>query len=466
MPDDVCERAGAMTAVQRSGQGSCLSLVARPAASACARRSGSRSERCSRGRWSAPASSTTTRPTACCGAATWRTAARRTSASRSPPRRTRWRRSPGIVLTPFGDAGQTLWVVIAFLALGALGWLTYELGAHWFGPAAGVVAALLILTRDPGAELRRARVRRHPVRRARARRDPGRGARPRTRRSSLILLAPRGPAAARGVAVLVRLRRLEAGPRGCCRCAAAAPVHLDGRTTSILTGDPLHSLTGTRDNAEDAAADHRASTTCPLTVPRRLGEILREPGLLGAAAGGILVLAFMRRRAALPIAAGFVSIAAFCVLAAAGPADPRPLPAAAGRAAGGLLRRGRLRLARAAARPPVAHPLGDDRRRWCWRRLVVFAPGQADRIATCARRWARRRTSSPTCTRSATTCPCRAGRGPEPPPGAARRALDRHPAGRDRLRAARAAHVAASTSTRRTSACCATSRSTRATRSG
>ena len=34
----------------------------------------------------------------------------------------------GIVLTPLGDAGQTAWVVLAFLSLGALGWLTYELG--------------------------------------------------------------------------------------------------------------------------------------------------------------------------------------------------------------------------------------------------------------------------------------------------------------------------------------------------
>ena len=39
--------------------------------------------------------------------------------------------------------------MLAFLSLGALGWLTYELGAHWFGPAAGAVAALLILTRIP-----------------------------------------------------------------------------------------------------------------------------------------------------------------------------------------------------------------------------------------------------------------------------------------------------------------------------
>ncbi len=55
----------------------------------------------------------------------------------------------GVVLTPFGDAAQTIWVVLAFLALGALGWVTYELGAHWFGPAAGAVAALVILTRIP-----------------------------------------------------------------------------------------------------------------------------------------------------------------------------------------------------------------------------------------------------------------------------------------------------------------------------
>ena len=53
------------------------------------------------------------------------------------------------MLTPFGDAAQPIWVVLAFLALGALGWLSYELGAHWFGPAAGAVAALVILTRLP-----------------------------------------------------------------------------------------------------------------------------------------------------------------------------------------------------------------------------------------------------------------------------------------------------------------------------
>ena len=177
----------------------------------------------------------------------------------------------------------------------------------------------------------------------------------------------------------------------------------------------------------------------PLTVPRRLGEILREPGLLGAAAGGILVLAFMRRRAALPIAAGFVSIAAFCVLAAAGlPILGRYLllPAALLAVFCGAGVFGWLRL-------PRDHPW---RTRWAaiggvvLAAFVVFAPGQADRIGDLR---ASMGTQSEILadlhdiTRRRSRC--RAGRGPEPPPGPAHRALDRHPAGRDRLRAARAA---------------------------
>jgi hypothetical protein len=220
----------------------------------------------------------------------------------------------GVVLTPFGDAGQTLWLLLAFLALGALAWLTYELGAHWFGPWAGVVAAIVILTRIPvlsfgvrayldipyvalvlGAILAEAR---------------GRGP-----RLPLILLGLAGllrPEAWLFAFAFVAYKRdLRLLP-----LAAAAPVLWMGHDW-LLAGDPLHSLLGTRDNAE-VLERKTGLGAVPLTVPRRLGEILREPGLLGAAAGGLLVLAFMRRRAALPIAAGFVSIAGFCVLAAAG----------------------------------------------------------------------------------------------------------------------------------------------------
>ena len=160
--------------------------------------------------------------------------------------------------------------------------------------------------------------------------------------------------------------------------AAAAPVIWMAHDR-VLAGDPLHSLLGTRDNAE-VLERNTGLDDVPLTVPRRLGEILREPGLLGAAAGGILVLAFMRRRAALPIAAGFVSIAAFCVLAAAGlPILGRYLllPAALLAVFCGAGALGWLQL-------PREHAW---RRRWAviggvvLAAFVAFTPAQADRIA-------------------------------------------------------------------------------------
>ena len=146
----------------------------------------------------------------------------------------------------------------------------------------------------------------------------------------------------------------------------------------LLTGNPLHSLTGTQDNAETLKRVTGLDEV-PVTVPRRLGEILREPGLPGAAAGGLLVLAFMRRRAALPIAAGLREHRRVLRARRRGPADPRPLPAAARRAARGVRRRGRVRLARAPGRPRV-------RGRWAAIGAavlvvaLVFAPSQAHRI--------------------------------------------------------------------------------------
>ena len=281
----------------------------------------------------------------------------------------------GIVLTPFGDAAQPVWVVLAFLSLGALGWLTYELGAHWFGPAAGAVAALLILTRIPvlsfgvrayvdipyaalvlGAILAEARRSRTTV--------------------PLILLAFAGllrpEAWLFSFAYLVWKRDLRLLP-----LAAAAPV-LWLVHDQIVTGDWHHSLTDTRDNAETLQRITGLDDV-PVTMPRRLGEILREPGLLGAAAGGILVLAFMRRRAGLLVVTGFLSIGAFCVLAAAGlPILGRYLlvPAAILAVFCGAGVFGWLRM-------PPDHPW---RKRWAaiggmvLAAFVIFAPGQADRI--------------------------------------------------------------------------------------
>ena len=120
-----------------------------------------------------------------------------------------------------------LTLVLAFLALGALGWVDYALGARVVRPAAGVLAAAIVLTRRPvldfgarayvdipylvlvlGAllvETRRRRAGRAGARAARRRRA----------------------AAPRGVAVLGRLPRLPVvGRRATCarsrRCVAIA----------------------------------------------------------------------------------------------------------------------------------------------------------------------------------------------------------------------------------------------------
>jgi hypothetical protein len=85
----------------------------------------------------------------------------------------------------------------------------------------------------------------------------------------------------------------------------------------LIAGSPFWSLTGTRDNAQTL---HRVTGLqhVPITMPRRLGEILREPVLFGAAGGGVLSLLWLRRRALVPAAVGVVAVLAFALLATAG----------------------------------------------------------------------------------------------------------------------------------------------------
>jgi hypothetical protein len=159
--------------------------------------------------------------------------------------------------------------------------------------------------------------------------------------------------------------------------AAAGPV-LWGLADLAVTGDPLHSLTGTRDNAATLGRVTGLHEV-PLTVPRRLGEILREPVLVGAAGGGVLSLWLLRPRAALGAAVGVAALAAFSVLAAAGlpilgrylllPATILAIFCGAGAFGWAELRR------------------GDPRRRiWAWFGvltlvlLAAFAPSQVGRI--------------------------------------------------------------------------------------
>jgi hypothetical protein len=285
----------------------------------------------------------------------------------------------GAILSVFGASGSiNATLVLAFVWLGALGWITYRLGEAWINRAAGVLAAAIVLTRRPVLDF---------------------GARAYVDLPYLVLVLgallaetrkPRAGAPVLALLALAGLIRPEAwlfsaayvvwlrpGDWRLWALAASAPV-LWGLSDLIVTGDPLHSLTGTRDTAQTLKRVTGLDEV-PATVPRRIGEILREPVLFGAAGGGVLALVFLRKRVALGAIAGVVALVAFCVLAAAGlPILGRYLLAPAtilavfcGAGAFGW------------AELPRGHPW---RRRWAWFGavtlvgLAAYIPAQANRI--------------------------------------------------------------------------------------
>jgi len=239
-----------------------------------------------------------------------------------------------------GELAALAAVALAYVSLALLGWVVFALGRAWFNTAAGVLAAAIVLTRVPvldfgarayvdipflvlvlGALLVETR-------------------RPRCGVPVLVLLALAGLlrpeawlfSAAYVLWLLWPGLRVARGAQGAAvpaRAAAwrdAAPLVAIAASGPLLwalhdlllTGNALHSLTGTRDNAA-LLGRVTGIENVPQTAPRRLGEILREPVLLAAAGGGLLALAWRRdRRVRLSVAAGILALAAFCVLAAAG----------------------------------------------------------------------------------------------------------------------------------------------------
>src|SRR5277367_6098070 len=252
----------------------------------------------------------------------------------------------GLVLAPFGPrAAEDVTVALGFLALSACGWAIYRLGAEWFGWAAGVLAALIFLTRVPVlsygvrayvalpylmfvlfalvVESRHRRVHDAPA-----------GApvlvllalagllRPEAWAFSglywlyLMGLVPswaRGPSwRARPRAEIVRLTLL----------AAAAPL-VWVLSDLAVTGDPLWSLTNTQHTAETLGRETGIAKV-PEYIPRRIGEILRPPVLAAAAVGGVLSLLWLRRQALLGALAGVIAVVVFAAFAAVGlPINPR-----------------------------------------------------------------------------------------------------------------------------------------------
>jgi hypothetical protein len=236
-----------------------------------------------------------------------------------------------------GELATIAVLALAFTALALLGWVVFSLGREWFNDAAGVVAAAIVLTRVPVLDF---------------------GARAYVDIPYLVLVLgallvetrrPRSGAPVLALLALAGLLRPEAwlfsaaylvwllwpgvrssarggGPRRSVGWRDAAPLVVLAASGPLLwmlhdlllTGEPLHSLTGTRDNTA-LLGRVTGLDSVPGALPRRLGEILREPVLLAAAGGGLLALLWHRdRHVRLGALAGLLTVAAFCVLAAAG----------------------------------------------------------------------------------------------------------------------------------------------------
>ncbi|HSS42342.1 MAG TPA: hypothetical protein VLK37_07300 [Solirubrobacterales bacterium] len=254
----------------------------------------------------------------------------------------------GLVTTPLGDGMLTLTMIGAYVSLGLIGYFVYRLSSIWFDRWIGAVAAAIVLTRAPflsnglrayidlpyialclGALLIEAK-------------------RPRAGWAVLALLALAGllrPEAwlfsfvylgyliwtqdreATGTpleradtqsAGLIRpaLVRARGVPVALYALALAAPI-LWALFDLITTGSLTYSWTGTKETVETLERQ-TGPVDLVLYGPRRLGEVLQWPGMIGALGGVVLGLAFLRRRSVLGVAAAALALGAFALLACAG----------------------------------------------------------------------------------------------------------------------------------------------------
>ncbi len=280
----------------------------------------------------------------------------------------------GLLTTPLGDGAIDVTMVVAYLSLGLVGYLVYRLGSLWFDRPIGAVAALIVLTRAPylsnglrayvdlpyialclGAlliETKRPRAG-WPVLALLALAGL---LRPEAWLFSIaylayLLLSPSeapappeegagsssashqpGPEVERRAPLdradtqsaglirpaLGRLRGALLSSRGLALAALAlaAPI-LWALFDWITAGSPTYSFTGTRETV-DTLDRQTGPVDLVLYGPRRLGEVLQWPGMVGALGG-------RRPRPRLPappltlgVAAAALALGAFAILACAG----------------------------------------------------------------------------------------------------------------------------------------------------
>ena len=279
----------------------------------------------------------------------------------------------GLIATPLGNGAIDVTMVIAYISLGLVGYLVYRLGTLWFDRPIGAVAALIVLTRAPylsnglrayvdlpyialclGAlviESRKPRsgwpvltllalagllrpeawlfsfaylvyllvgpseasegpVASDPASSSRQPGPEGEKRAPLDRADTQIagLIRP----------AIGRARGALFSPNGAALVglALAAPV-LWALFDWITTGSPTYSFTGTQETVETLKRQ-----TGPIDLvlygPRRLGEVLQWPGMVGALGGVVLGFAFLRRRSTLGLVATALALGAFALLGSAG----------------------------------------------------------------------------------------------------------------------------------------------------
>jgi hypothetical protein len=262
----------------------------------------------------------------------------------------------GLVTSPFGEAPITVIMILAYVSLGLIAYFVYRLGTVWFDRWVGVLAAVIVLTRAPflsnglrayvdlpyialclGALYIEAR-------------------KPRAGWPVLALLVPAGLlrpeawgfAIAYWLWLAFDLRRAEAstgrkldteasfrpinsvfgwevgwrGERGTWELAWLGLLALGGPILWVLfdaitTGDPLYSLTGTQETVESLKRQ-TGPVDLVLYGPRRLGEVMQWPGMVGGFGGLVLGICLLRRRSALGFVAVVLALLAFAALGAAG----------------------------------------------------------------------------------------------------------------------------------------------------
>jgi hypothetical protein len=274
----------------------------------------------------------------------------------------------GLVTSPFGEAPITVTMILAYISLGLIAYFVYRLGTTWFDRWVGALAAVIVLTRAPflsnglrayvdlpyialclGALYIEARKPRagwpvlallvpagllrpeawgfaiaywlwlaFDLRRANSASHPGAAG----QGSALTGRKPDHMAGFRPINTLFGWELGWRGERGGRELGWLALLALGGPIIWVLfdavtTGNPLYSLTGTQETVESLKRQ-TGPVDLILYGPRRLGEVMQWPGMVGGFGGLLLGITLLPRRSALGFVAVVLALLAFACLAAAG----------------------------------------------------------------------------------------------------------------------------------------------------